>query len=230
MPKLIIGREPVASNPRLRIQCEGKPDKMLSVNVPQYVSREHLAVEWDEEGVIQLSNLKADNRTMVGGKIITNCRLSALDTEVKLGMNPGFTIDLGQIITSYGYPCSIAHLERIWQDWNNSRIEEQIRERRFNAISSCTGIMGSLGMLCMFISGIDVSVRIVLGIISVLLIAVFGVLRYKKSEAPRQREILRRKFEKEYACPCCGFHFGNISFDQLKLIHNCKNCKAKFHC
>lgn len=232
MPKLIIGREAVSRNPRLRIQCQGCPDKFINVTVPQFVSREHLSVEWENDNItaIRISNLKEENRTTVDGRIITTCCVGSPNVDVKLGAEPGFRIDLANILSQTGFPYSIAHLKGIYERWHDYQLNEQIRERQFNAISSVTGILGSMSTLCIFIPDIPTAVRIALISLSIVLIVAFAVLRYKKSNAPIEHDRRRRQFEKEYACPKCGLHFGNISFDQLK-IHGCcrnPNCKTRF--
>ena len=81
---------------------------------------------------------------------------------------------------------SILPLQRVWDEYNDKKLQFQIKERKSASVQSVVGIISMLSIACGFISGIPLGLRVVLYLIALVLGIYFFVIRYKQSEeAPR---------------------------------------------
>lgn len=231
--EIIIGREEKATAPRLRLLVD-KKEKFLATktHVPKTVSREHclLSVNGDE---IVIQNKKVGlNPVYVNGQEIERKRVKKGD-KIQLGPDM-YTVDVDSILSALSCnddgAVSIAHLEKVWNDYQNAKMKIQIRERRLNAISRFSGVITSVGILCAVIPSLA-HIRTLAICITIISGAVLSIIAFRDSEkTPKKLNELAEKFLDDYVCPKCGKSFGNLRYKDLAKYVACPNpsCKVKF--
>ena len=225
--ELTIGRDATTGQLRMsngkQAQSAGAKD-----SVPKSVSREHVRLSVTEKGELILKNLHVENDTFVNGRAVEQ-KLVQRGDKIELG-NERWELSwekvLDPVIPKF---CDIRPLEQVWKDYRESQIENQIRERRFNALRSATGLltMGAVALSGVF--GRDNSLYLALYGSAGLISAVFFVLSYRwASKIPIENAKLQEEAEKKYACPQCGKLFPLQKYDQLKQQGCCIHCKGVF--
>ena len=137
--ELIIGREAGAS--RLRIQHkQPRPFWGNANSVPKSVSRQHCKVVTDDKGGYIITNLKPENVTYVNGVQIESKHISGKD-RIELGSDRYF-MDIAAIIKGLGASIpksfSIRHLQEVWDEFHDTKLQIQIKEKKSAAIRSVT--------------------------------------------------------------------------------------------
>lgn len=191
-------------------------------SVPVTVSRQHCKLSVEADGSMVLINLKPANITYVNGQEVMKKRVSAHDV-IELG-SERYRVDLQAVLHAVADllpkpPVSIAHLEAIWDNYQDEKMALQVRRSKSAAIQSVTGILSMLSIACGFIPGIPDAVRISLYVVAVGLAVYFFIIRYRNAgkEAQELKEFEDR-FKENYTCPCgCGRFMGNQEYKQLVI-------------
>lgn len=230
---IIIGREGESS--RLHLVGSGNKEKFIGYpgSVPRSVSRTHCKLTVDEKLNMSVTNLKAENSTFVNGVAVLSKHITAKDV-VELG-GDRYRLDVEAVLKAFGGNLpriySIKHLEQVWNHYHDTKLNVQIKERRANAIRSVSGIFSMMSIACGFIPGIDMTFRIVLYAVALLLGIYFFFGSYRSSsETPKFLDDLDRQFHDDYVCPNpeCHHFMGYQPYKELKKNGGCLYCKALF--
>ena len=230
MMDLIIGRESGVENPRLAVEQNGKVSYWGKPgSVPNSVSRKHCHVTIDDDTAIIIEDITSNNFLYVNG----------LDCKKKGGLKISDTIELGPdkyrldlegivkgLASQQSY--SIAHLEKIYDAYQQERINTQVSQGKLNALSALPGI---LSMTSIGLALIIPTARIVMIVIAALFMLAFALIRYRNaSKLPKQAKKLEESFRERYVCPnpSCGHFLGMTPYKELLKNRTCPYCKAKF--
>lgn len=232
--ELIIGRESGTS--RLRISVNNQDHFFGSTNsVPKSVSRQHCKLTIDDLGNGTIINLKPENITYVNETQVESKHISAKD-RIELGSDR-YYLDLNAILkglkSMIPRSYSISHLQKIWDDFHDIKLQIQIKEKKSAAIRSVTGVFSMSAIFCGFIPGISdiLALRVILYTTGLLLAIYFFAITYKSSsELPKYLDDLDKKFHKDYVCPNpeCHHFMGYQQYDDLKKMPSCPYCKAQY--
>ena len=241
--EIILGREEGAR--RLHCIADGRDFYVgLAGCVPASVSRKHCKIVINGTH-ISVENLKVQNITFVDDSQIISKEITAT-SKVQLGKEK-YTIPLQQIIQlATGKPTtngdsilqsnadtpmfSLKPLERVWEEYANRKIEIQEAETKSANMSRLQGILSMCGMCIGFIPGIDLTFRIII-IAVALLIAIYLFLRsMSKDIVQKQLNDLDEEYAGKYKCPnpACGKPFGGVPYRQIKYNKQCFACGCKY--
>ncbi len=225
--ELTIGRD--ATTGQLRID-NGKQAKSFGerASVPTSVSREHVKLSVTEKGELILKNLHIENDTFVNDRSIGQ-KLIKRGDKIELG-NERWELSWENVFDPV-LPkfCDIRPLEQVWNTYRKSQIKNQIRERKFNALRSATGLLTIGAVALSGVFGRDNSLYLFLYGSAALMSAVFFILSYRwASKIPIENAKLQEDTEKKYVCPQCGKLFPLQKYDQLKQQGCCIHCKGIF--
>ena len=161
--ELIIGRE--SQKNRLRISVDNQDFFLGDIgSVPQSVSRQHCKLVIKEKGNYVITTIK--NMTYVNGTEIESKHISDND-RVELG-NDRYYLNIAAILkmVSSASPAtySIQHLQKVWNEFHDTKLRIQIKEKKSAAIRSVTSVFSMSAICCGFIPGIAeyTSLRILL--------------------------------------------------------------------
>ena len=223
--EIIIGRD--QQTRKLCIMKDGKPQLYgKEGSVPMNVSRQHLSMQPLGEGEWQLRNIKENNVTFVNGISIESKIVTETD-KIELSESR-FPFPWAALIEPEIETVDIRPLKKIWDDYDEKRVQHQIAERKFNATRSATGIITMLAIACSIILGHG---PIYIGLYAIAIgISVFLTYQaYKKSsEVPRQQREMNKVFQQRYVCPKCGHFMGFQDFEVLKQGDSCPYCRTKY--
>lgn len=223
--EIIIGRD--QQTRKLCVIRDGKPQLYGQEGaVPMNVSRQHLSMQPIDNGKWQIRNLNEKNVTFVNGISVENKTVSETD-KIELGESR-FLIPWEAIIEPEGETVDIRPLKKIWDEYDDKRIQYQIAERKFNATRSATGIITMLAIACSIILGHG-PVYICLYAIAIGISVLLTYLAYKKSsEVPHQQREMNKIFQQRYVCPKCGHFMGFTDYDILTQSGVCPYCRTKY--
>lgn len=234
--ELIFGRESGAS--RLHIVVNGKDCFYGAAgSVPRSVSRQHCKLVIDDSGNYTIVNLKPENVTYVNGLPVASKRIRPDEDHVELGAEH-YGLAVSAIMKAlFGSkeplkPYSIVPLEKVWNEYHDTKLEIQIKEKKTAAIRSVTGMFSMAAVACGFIPGIAslTALRVLLYAVGLLLAVYFFVKLYRSSsEQPKFMDALDKKFRRNYVCPNpdCGQFMGYLPYEELKKKTTCPYCKCK---
>lgn len=237
----IIGREQEASGSKriCIISQQTKSEYFVEgpMEVPTSISREHcmlsIDIEKGEQSNIVLRNLNAKNSTWVNGLEIQAIHVTSND---KVGLSLlQYPLDLNLVLKAIAPELpivySIAHLKRVWNKYQEEKINIQIKQSRSAAIQSVTGVLTLLAIISGSIVGIRI-LQVFLYVIAGLLTLFFFIYRVRHAgEGILQQKKLDDQFHKEYVCPNpdCRRFLGYLPYDDLmKTQPSCPlpKCKA----
>lgn len=230
---VVIGREPGVAAPRLCIK-EGNNAKYLGQqgSVPKTVSRNHCRVESIGDGKYRITNISNQNSVFVNG---LECQTKTIckDDLVELGADH-YKLNLSVIIKAFAKEepktYSISHLKKVWDEYSQAKLEMQIDERKFNALSTIPGTVSLISFAMTFIPRLQ-GLRVVFIPVAAIFALVFVVFRFKiaKNVPLKQRE-LDDIFQDNYICPNpeCHHFLGNNSYKLILKNGSCPYCKSKF--
>jgi len=225
--KIIIGRDEQTS--QLKIQTDGKQTLIGQAgSVPTSVSRQHCELQMDDNGQLRLKNINPSNSTFVNGMPIESKVVKETD-RIELG-DDHYALNWEQLKTVLPRTVNIKSLEKTWNDYENTRLQQQIADRRFNALGRITGIITMIAIAMTMITGTRNMLYLALYATAVVLSLAFTIkagLDAKK--VPTRNKELADKFQDEYCCPACHHFLGNKPFKILKQDGACPYCKTKFH-
>lgn len=221
--EIIIGRDPKNGKMKLTVDGNDQPSS-TSQTLPKSVETQHCKLTINE-GRIHLKNLDVNNYTYVNGQIIESKAISK-DDKVELGKDK---ILLEWALLSPFMPADISHLKHVWEDYENENIALQIKERKFNAIRSATGIFTMVAIALSIATGGRSRWYFVLYGVAILASVIFFVKAYlDSSKIPQKRLELTRKFQRDYVCPRCNHSMGTQPYEFLAQNSHCPYCKTQF--
>ena len=225
--ELIIGRDKETRRLRVIIGQQVKVVGALN-SVPEYVSREHVKLSTDENGGFLLTNLKPTNETWVNGLRIDTKHVTE-DDKVELGPTR-YQLDWKLLDQCIPVIADIRPLERVWYNYQQTKKEYQVKERKFNALRSATGIITMTAMLLSFLGGRGPIYYVMYGL-AIGITLIFTIIAYvNSSKIPEKTEKLNEDFQKKYVCPNpkCRHFMGYNSYDILSQNKACSYCKAQY--
>ena len=224
--EIIIGRDPETA--QLRIETGGKLVRYGEAgSVSKSVSRQHCSIVMDVKGKMTVKNLKAENETFVNGRSVESKAVKEGD-RIELGESK-YAVDWKAIMSVMPVVADIRPLEKVWTDYQEQRLEQQIKERRFGTLRSATGLITMVAIALSMFSGRDSTIYLILYGAAILISLAFTVKAYRDSaNAPRRMQELSDRFQRDYVCPKCGHFLGMQSYDILKQNEGCPYCKAKY--
>lgn len=195
-------------------------------SAPASVSPMHCQLEITDN-TIKVKNLDINNYTYINNKAI-EVKTITRDDKIALGEDR-FPLEWKWIDEVVPPVADIRPLEKVWNEYDEHRIDQQIADRRFNSLRSATGIitMGAiaLGML----TGRQSPWFLLLYVVAILISLAFTIKAYKDASAiPQKNQQRNKQFQREYVCPHCGHFLGNQPYDILSQNDRCPYCKINF--
>lgn len=230
MIELIIGRESGVDNPRLAI-FQGEQTSFFGNpgSVPKTVSRRHCKISVDDNGTISLEDITENNFTLVNGVDTKIKKEIGIQDIIELGPSR-YILDLDSILKVIlsKQSFSIKHLEGVYDNYQQEKLQMQVKQGKMNAISALPGI---LSMTSIGIAVFLPSARVIMIAFAAIFALVFALIRYKNaSKAPLKTRSIEESFREKYVCPnpACNRFLGTIPYKELLKNRACPYCKAKF--
>ena len=177
------------------------------------------------KGQMRLQNLDINNYTYVNGQSIES-KAVTLQDRIELGKDH-YLVDWS-FLKPY-LPIDISPLKKIWENYEAENLKLQIKERKFNALRSATGLITMLAIALSIAYGGRNQWYLVLYGIAIIISLIFFVKAYMdSSKLPQKRQELSRQFQREYICPHCGHFMGNQPYDIMAQNGSCPYCKKQF--
>lgn len=223
--EIIFGREEKTS------QLQAKVNNLSFTfgdngSVPKTVSRQHCKVTVLGEGAFMLQNLKMENDTFVNGMGIQTKQVTQQDV-IELGSSH-YKLRWDYVQAVLSKTVNVSHLEQIWNDYQDKKLQQQIAERKFNTLKGATGLITMIAIAMNLILGNN-TMYIVLYAVAILLSLGFTIKAYiAASKLPNEMKVLTEKFQKDYSCPKCNHYLGAQSYELLKQNKACPYCKVNF--
>lgn len=211
--EIIIGRDIQSGKLSLSVddkgEIQGQQHCMLTIN----------------NGQMRLKNLDVNNYTYVNGQSIESKALTLQD-RIELGMDH-YLLDWS-LLKPY-LPIDISPLKLVWEEYERQNLKLQIKERKFNALRSATGLITMIAIVLSLASGGRNKWYLMLYAIAIIISVAFFIKAYiDSSKLPQKRQDLSKQFQRDYVCPHCGHFMGNQPFDILVQNGSCPYCKKQF--
>lgn len=221
--EIIIGRDPQSG--RMMLTVDGNEQlSSTSQTLPKSVETQHCKFTIND-GRIHLKNLDVNNYTFVNGQMIESKAISKND-KIELGKD---RVLLNWAILNPYMPIDISHLKKVWEEYEKENINLQIKERKFNAIRSATGIFTMVAIALSIATGGKSKWYFVLYGVAILASVIFFVKAYlDSSKIPQKRLELTRQFQRDYVCPKCKHSMGSQPYEFLAQNSHCPYCKTQF--
>lgn len=229
----IIGREKGTDSPRLAVYFDGNVTYLGRPGcVPQSVSREHCKLTIDDEGKIKIEDITSNNYIYVDGAECKKRGNLSPDDVLELGPDH-FKLNVGTILKEVNSQMSwhIGHLEKIYDDYQQEKIDDQVRRAKLNAYSMLPGVlsMASLGLTLAFPN--SPTIRGIMIASAAVLMVVFLLIRLRSASAdPIAAKEKEDKFRSIYVCPnpACGHFLGPTPYRDILKGRMCPYCRSKF--
>ena len=225
--EIIIGRDSETS----KLMMAGGGQKRLvgaQGSVPKSVSRAHCSIVINADGSYTVKNLKAQNTTYVNGIAVEEKHVTEKDI-VELGEDH-FLLEWGTLSQLKPQIVDIRPLKKVWDKYNEETLALTVKQNKFNALRTGTGIITMAAIASGLVLGRENSgmlYTILYGLAIVLSLTFFIKSYIDASKLPKERQKLTQKFQNDYACPHCKRHFSQ-PYDQLALNESCPYCKTQF--
>lgn len=221
--EIIIGRDPKSGKMAMTVDGNEQPSS-TSDTLPITIASQQCKLTV-QNGKILLRNLDINNYTYVNGQAIETKAISKND-KIELG-NDHYLLDWA--ILNPFMPTDISHLQKVWEDYEYENINLQIKERKFNAIRSATGIFTMVAIALSIATGGKSNWYFVLYGFAILASVIFFVKAYlDSSKIPQKRLELTRQFQRDYVCPRCKHSMGTQPYEFLAQNSHCPYCKTQF--
>jgi hypothetical protein len=224
MKEITIGRDGQTGKLRLTV---GKQTSTFGEanSVPRSVSQEHVRLTIGDDGTLVLTNLNPENDTYVNHRGVERKRIVEGDRIVLGGEH--YRLNWDMLKPFIPKMADITPLEQVWKDYQEQRLQMQIRERRFNTLRSATGLIATLAVGLGAFTGRDnplfMSLYIAAGVISL----VFFVIAFMaSSKIPLQQSQLTEDTKHRYKCPAYGCLLTLQDYDMLRQTKGCPHCGA----
>lgn len=230
MINLLIGRESGTEKPRLAIVRDGKTEFFGKPgSVPKSVSRQHCSVVIDDNHSITIEDVTDNNFMYINGDDCKRRKNVKLEDCIELGPDH-YVLNLESIVKGIAAQQTwhIAHLEKIYNDYHQAKLDNQIKQGKLGALSALPGVlsMTSIGVAA-FVDG----ARLPMIIAAAIFAGAFAAIRIKNAkEVPLKLKKMDEDFKETYVCPnpTCGRFLGSMSYKDLIKNRYCPYCKAKF--
>lgn len=213
------------------------------------VSRKHCRITKNADGTYTIENL-SQNGTKVDGRDIIRAT-AGLNSIIQLGNRFSTTIeelvgDMFSKSSSRGNFDSIAnspqeaskqqpevktfnisHLQRVWDDFNQTNIEKADQQRKINLTRTGLGIFTMCAMPTIFFFGPAGYVLTAIGILG----NIYSFVGLKNSETAEDRQRRQDEFDDAWVCPNpeCGRTLLAKNYKMLVRNHqSCPYCKCKY--
>lgn len=225
--EMIIGRH--ASTSQLRITVGQQSKAFGSVgSVPMTVSRQHCSITQQADGTYKIVNLKPQNVTFVNG-VEVMAKVIKEGDRVELGPSK-FLVSWEWIKGFVPTMVDFHPLKRVWEEYDEHKLDQQIADRKFNSLRGITGLitMGAIALSIIFPEFRETPLYIGVYILAILISAGFTYKAYQdSSKGPMKQKKLTEDFQQAYVCPHCHHFLGFQSFTVLMQNEACPYCKAK---
>ena len=230
MVNFLIGRESSTDKPRLAIIRDGQTEYFGKPgSVPKSVSRKHCSVVISDDQSISIEDITDNNFMYINGTDCKRLNNVQMDDLIELGPDR-YVLDLSSIVKgiSAQQTWHIAHLEKIYNDYSQAKLDNQIKQGKLGALSALPGIlsMTSIGVAA-FVDG----ARIPMIALAVIFAGAFAAIRIKNAkEVPLRLKKMDEDFKESYVCPnpACDRFLGAMSYKDLIKFRSCPYCKAKY--
>lgn len=230
MIELLIGRETGTESPRLAIKKDGAISFYGQPgSVPKSVSRNHCKVFINDDFSIDIEDITSNNFLYVNGVDCKRKQHLNLSDIIELGPER-YRLDIENIVKAYliKKEWHIAHLQKIYDDYYQAKLDIQVKQGKLGALSALPGIlsMASIGLAI-----VSDKVRIPMIIIAAFLAVIFVIIRIKNaSNTPLKIKQLDDQFREQYVCPnpACGRFLGTTPYKELLRNKACPYCKSRF--
>ncbi len=225
MKEILIGRD--AETNKLRITVDGKSAAFGAADsVPRSVSQQHVKLTIGNDGSLLLTNLNVDNDTFVNHRGIEAKYITHGDRITLGGENYKLTWDiLDPFIPKMA---DISGLQQVWDEYQEKRLQMQIKERRFNTLRSATGLLTMAAMVLGFSIGRGGAVFFLYIAAAVISLAFFVIAFMQSSRIPREQDQLLQDTKRRYKCPACGRLLNLQDFEMLRQSSGCPHCKVQW--
>lgn len=257
MPKTIfIGREDGGQSRLMAVVFDPNNTQakryVIATSAPNTVSRlrtnenneltAHCKITVEDNGGMSIENVKIENNTFVNGNSISKKPIQWTDT-IALGTKT-FTMNLEPIKKILGIvnppppppvEKSIRHLERVWNEYHESMLELQKKNRKLNLMGRVSGLCT---LPCMAITAVTNQMGLsgIFGLTATLsvigaLVTIYSFYQSWKFDMVAEQEKLNNKLNEQYVCPHCGLSF-NIKYSELAKVIDLhgvcpKGCKGR---
>ena len=224
MTEITIGRDGQTGKLRMTV---GKQTSTFGEagSVPRSVSQEHVRVTIGDDGSLVLTNLNPENDTYVNHRAVERKRISEGDRIVLGGEHYRLSWDM--LKPFIPKMVDISALEQMWKDYQEQRLQMQIRERRFNTLRSATGLITMFAVVLGAVTGRDNPLFMGLYIAAGVISLVFFVIAYSaSSKIPLRQNQLTEDVKHRYKCPACGALLTLQDYDMLRQTKGCPHCGA----
>lgn len=224
MKEIIIGRDAPTGKLRLTVGKQsavfGEPN-----SVPLSVSQEHARFTVGDDGSMVLTNLNIENDTYVNYRCVERKRVNEGDRIVLGGEH--YRLEWDMLKPFIPELADIAPLEQVWNDYQQQRLQMQIRERRFNALRSATGLITMFAVVLGAVTGRDNMLFLSLYGVAAVVSLVFFFFAYRaSSQIPQMQYELQERVKQQYKCPACGCLLTLQDYDMLRQSKGCPHCGA----
>ena len=208
------------------------------------VSRRHCKVTINEDGTFTIENLSDTTYTKVDGIEIVRTSAS-LESMIELG--PIFKAPLKDLIGEQVAPkqhpttpkssitapestvktYNIAHLQRVWDDFNQTNLNIAEQQRKINLKRTGFGIFTMCAMPTIFFLGPIGYILTGIGILG----NIYSFVGMKNSETPTERQQRQDAFDAAWVCPNpdCGRTLPAKNYRLLARNYpSCPHCKCKY--
>ncbi|MCH4155955.1 MAG: FHA domain-containing protein [Muribaculaceae bacterium] len=232
MTEIFIGRDEQTSKLRVSI---GKEFKLYGENgsVPMTVSRQHCSLLITDDGRMSLNNLQTGkNYTYVNGVCVESKHVTKAD-KIELGPKK-YRLDLSKALIDVKLPpktYNIKPIEKVWNDYHETKLNIQIKERKFNAVRSVTGILTPAAVLIGWMMGGRGTLFYALYVVIFVVGLVLFIYAYSSSsKTPKILDKLDNDFRDKYVCPNqdCHRFLGYNKYSDLLRQGKCGCCGSKF--
>lgn len=237
---ILIGREDGTN--RLAIEVNGQKYTAAGKEgcVPLTVSRlkrdrntGHCRI-YTRDSYVFVENLNPQNITLVNDYPIDGpTKITARDT-VALGYpsdsGKSFAINTLDMLKASGWKADVHHLVRIWKDYNEASENIDIAAGRSAAIRSMLPILtiGGSALPWLF-PGLPEATRWILTGVMLLFTVFFAVRGMSKSNmVPIKKKKLTEELRRNYVCPYCRKHFGQVPSHELISAGKCPACGISY--
>ena len=225
MKEVIIGRD--GETGKLRLTVVGKQSSTFGEknSVPLSVSQQHVKLTIGDDGSLTLTNLNVNNDTYVNHRGIECKRIQEGD-RIVLG-NEHYRLDWKMLKPFIPHIADIGPLEKVWDDYQDKKLQQQIAERKFNTLKGATGLITMFAVILGALSGRDNPVFMTLYILAGVISLVFFFIAYRSSsKIPIQQNHLTEDVKEKYRCPHCGCRLVLQDYDMLRQTKGCPHCGA----
>lgn len=196
------------------------------------VSRRHCKITDNGDGQYTVENLSPAGTIVNGHKIVRT--VVTADTEVQLG--PEFRATVGELVKctppvppATGY--DISHLERVWNEFNETNIRILERRRKINMLRAALPLFTISAMIFTALASEEYKWMGIVFTVITFAFALYSFMGMKADESPRELQKRQEKFESQWICPnpSCGCSLPTKNYHLLgKNFKKCNYCGCIF--